>query len=258
MTIQKRLHPDASDAGGGAASDTKPSKKGYSPQALTDLDSVALKVNEKWEATPVITLVWTTQAQYAELATNFSAALAKQGTAEGNAPAQTLSLRQLDTKMNTAVNDVKGGILNKFKKGNEVAQYARYGIVKESSGYTLPRDRDKRLKNLDLMIAAIGADGFDNEDWGKAFWTGIRSDYEKALTASSSNDGSISTGSGNLVAMAKQIEKVHTGLRFVLRGNYPDTYKSVYRDWAGRRRIIEWGIAITEPQSYQKANGSVL
>ena len=234
MKPVKILHPDAPGAAATAPVTKKPVKKNYNPQAMGDLVSVSQKVNEKWAATPAITLLWITQPDFEKLVNSLSAAVGQQASDASLSPSESQSLKQMDTQMNDAVKNVKRGIDYKFKDAG-TAQYARYGLVKQGGSYQLPRDRDDRLKNLPLMIAAVAADGFDKEDWGSDFWTNLLPAYTAAVKASGDSKGSVSVGSANINATMQQLNKVSTALRFVLRGNYPDTYQQVYRDWGWQR-----------------------
>ena len=231
MYLSKMLHPDAAEnSAGNTSSNNKKTAKAYTPQSAIDIVAVSAKVNEKWAATPGITLLWVSQTEFDKLVINLSAAVSKQNSAAGSKPAETQLLNQLDNQLNKTVRDVKRGIEYKFGD-NAVAQYARYGIEKEGGTYQLPRDRDVRLKSFDLMIAAIATDGFEGEDWNSTFWLHMKDNYAAAVKAAGDSRGNVSVGSATITTLMKEINKVSTALRYVLRANYPDTYQQVYRSW---------------------------
>jgi hypothetical protein len=150
-------------------------------------------------------------------------------------PAITQTLEQMDKQLDDAVKEVKVYIQKKFKKANAEAQYARYGIIHSNASYNLPNDRDNRKTNLDLMIAAIAADGFGAEEFGTTFWTTMKTNYALALTNAGSTDSNVSKGASGKNEQKKNITNVMNALRLVLRGNYPDTYTSVYRQWGWQK-----------------------
>lgn len=232
--LTKQLHADVADAGG-ATPPAKKNKKNYTPNADADFLTVCKNVNTAWLANPAITLLWVTQASFNTMITGYEAAFASRLSNGGSRPSITQNLSVLDDQMDAAVSEVKVYIQKKFKKANATAQYARYGIVHEHGSYQLPRDRDNRKASLFLMIAAIAADGFGAEEYGTAFWTATQTKYNLTLDNAVNNDGSVSGSVSGKNKQKKNITAVMSALRFVLRGNYPDTYAAVYREWGWQK-----------------------
>lgn len=229
----KQLHPDAQDVAVAASKTTTP--KGYTPDKDADFETVSTKVSNSWTANPTITLVWKTPAQFASMVTAYKTAYGNRLSDGGNRPSLTQTLKQLDKQMDNAVSEVKIYIQRKFKKANAKAQYARYGIIHNNKGYQLPRDRDERKNSLPLMIAAITTDGFDTEEFGNTFWTTMQTDYINALNSANSVDGDVSINVAAKNEQKEAITKVMDSLRLVLKGNYPDTYTAIYRDWGWQK-----------------------
>ena len=232
---QKQLHADAVDGAAASAKTTTKKTKGYTPTKDSDFDTVSKAVSASWTAKPIITLIWKTPAQFAAMVAAYSTAFGNRLSDGGNRPSQTQTLTQMDNQMDDAVTDVKTYIEKKFKKKNAAAQFARYGIVHSSRGYALPKDRDQRKQNLQLMIDAIAADGFGTEEFGTTFWTTMQTDYSNALKAANATDGSVSTNVAAKNEQKEAITKVMDALRLVLKANYPDTYAAVYRDWGWQK-----------------------
>ena len=216
----------------------QPAKKqaaSYTPKADSDFSTVITSVNAAWKTNTQIKLLWITQADFEAMVTDFNQSLQLRKMDGGNRPSQTNTLKKLNAQIDTGMQEVKTYIEYKFKKANAIAQYARYGIVKENGSYGLSRDNDERFKSLPLMVAAIAADGFGNEEFGTAFWTGILQDFTTALKAASTTDGKVTGSVSAKDQTKKQIIKVMNALRLVLQGNYPDTYKAVYREWGWQK-----------------------
>lgn len=216
--------PDAEPTGG-------PSATPAIPQADLDLLAVADAAAAKWATTPAITLLWKTQSAFARNVADYRTALTGRISAGRQRPGQTQILDQLDEEVNDAVKEVKNYIEKKFKTPNAAAQFPRYGIIKEGGTMRLPRDRNARLEAFPLMLAALSADGLGEEEYGTAFWTDMQSRYEAALDASNATDTRVSTGAATKNGLKRELNKTLRALRYVLRGNYPDTYAAEYRAW---------------------------
>lgn len=232
--LAKNLHPDAAPSGGQTPPAPK-NKKDYTPTADADFLTVCKAVMLSWLANPAITLLWINQAAYAAMVAAYETSYSTRLSDGSVRPSITQTLSQLDKQMDDAISEVKVYIQKKFKKANAEAQYARYGIINVNGSYRLPRDRDNRKTSLPLMIAAIAADGFGAEEFGTAFWTTMKTDYELALSNAGDTDSLVSKGASGKNQQKKNITKVMNALRYVLRGNYPDTYAAVYREWGWQK-----------------------
>lgn len=232
--LTKQLHPDAVVSGGTPAP-AKPIKKAYTPIADADFLTVSQKVSTSWAANPAITLLWIAQPVFKTMVDDYNAAYSTRLKDGSERPSLTQSIGQLETQMDAAVEQVKVYIQKKFKKQNAAAQYARYGILHQGSAYRFARDRDNRKTSLPLMIDAIAADGFGAEEYGTAFWTAMKTNYETAVATAGNTDGKVSTSVSSKNEQKKNITQVMNALRFVLKGNYPNTYKSIYREWGWQK-----------------------
>ncbi len=210
--------------------------KGYTPAKDAEIKAVVDRVCASWKANPTITLGWTTQEEMESIAKDFSDELAQRKSAGSERPSITSELAQQNADMDMGVTEVKVYIEKKFKKKNATVQFPRYGIEKVNNTYILPRDQSQRLLNLDLMIAAIAKDGFGDEEYGTAFWTDMKKKFGDTLAEASSTDGTVSGKVSGKDVSRRQLVKIMTALRFVLKGNYPDTYPSVYREWGWRKQ----------------------
>jgi len=234
MLQKKQLHPDAEPATGVAAA-TKPNTTAAIPAADVDFMDVAKKVAATWLATPDITLVWKKSGDFDKQVQDYAQSLSSRKATGSLRPGQTFTLKQLDKQIDDAVREVKVYIERKFKTAGAVAQFARYGIIKDGTNYRMSRDRNNRKEALKLMIDAIAEDGFANEEYGTAFWTEVQTNLTNALAASGNIAGDVS---GKVATKNQQkiaVKKVMTSLQLILRGNYPDTYKQVYRDWGWQK-----------------------
>ena len=233
-TVNFQYMPDAA-AGGQGGSNKKPVQTKIIPQADIDFKDVSATVAEAWMINPAITLVWKKSGDFKNEVQLFGATLEGRIETGSLRPGQTLILKKLDDEIDAAVGDVKTYIEKKYKKANAIAQFARFGITKTDSGYYLGRDRNNRNQALSQMVKAIAAEGFANEEFGTAFWTGMQTSYAAALKQAGITTGDVSGKVATKNEQKKAITKVLSALLFVLRGNYPETYKEIYRQWGWKK-----------------------
>lgn len=209
----------------------KPVKKDTVPAADIDLGAVATTVGEKWLLNPWLTLLWLTVAKFIADAASYNADLEIRLNKGGVRPQTGNALQHLEQQMDQVMTYVKSYILNKYKKGNELAYYPSFGFVHQGDHYEFPTDRNRRVASLKLMVGAIKDNGFQDEEYGLKYWETMLSDYEALVKQSTTIDGEISAKVG-----AKNVSKkdVTDGLRAIagiIKYNHPDTYKQVLRDW---------------------------
>jgi hypothetical protein len=234
MQVKKHLHPDAETPAGGNGAG-KANQTAIIPTADTDFKDVAKNVANTWLKNPDITLIWKKAPDFQKQVADYETALTSRKATGSLRPGQSQTLDQLDKQLDAAVTEVKVYIQKKFKKNFAQAQFARYGIVKEGSTYRLSKDRNNRLEALKLMITGIAADGFDNEEYGKTFWATMQTNYAAALDAANNTSGDVSGKVATKNEQKKAIRKVLSSLLMVIKGNYPDTFESVYRNWGWRK-----------------------
>jgi hypothetical protein len=227
--------PDAGTGGTGDETNKKPVRTRTIPKADIDFMDVAKAVAQNWLTTPGITLLWKTSADFDKAVQAYSTSLEVRINTGSLRPGQTLTLVQLDKQIEEAVGEVKIYIEKKYKRANAPAQFARFGIIKENRAYVMSQDRNNRKAALKQMVDTIAAEGFGNEEYGTAFWTDIKTAYDAALATASTTTGEVSSKVATKNEQKKSISKVLTALLFVLRGNYPETYKEIYRQWGWRK-----------------------
>ena len=236
MKIIINLHPTPADGStGGTTPSGKPKHKPSMPVADSDFLATHRLVANTWLATPAITLIWANATDFNTMVGDYGTALGERRSAGGDRPSNTNTLETLDAKIEEAVIEVKTYIEGKFKKKNAPSEFPRYGMVHRYQRYQLPYDRQERFDSLDMMIAAIATDGFGANDFGTAFWTAMKADYKAAMKAAVDTDSKVSSKVSSKGQLKKDIQKIAVALRLVIRGNYPETYKAVYREWGWQK-----------------------
>lgn len=230
--MRKTFSPDAAD---GAAPLAKKTSRPNKFDSDADFASVATSVSTKWSATPAITLLWTNAATLAQQLTDWKAFYQDSSSGRSKKSSKASVLQQLDKDIAKGLSFVKGYVDEKFGKTLAKPEYYRYGFIKKSSGYIWSADRDVRMQNLDLVIAAIAADGFGSKTYGTTFWTTLKADYMAAMAAAKDNTSSTTVNTGNKNELKKAIAKTLKCLRLVLEANYPDTAANVIREWGWQK-----------------------
>lgn len=201
------------------------------PVAQHDLMTLAENVSKKWEETPALTLLWTNPADFKKLVQEFRVFLENRVEAGSGRSSQTQTLKDLDTQINKAVEEIKLAILVKFGKEKGKAYYNEFGISKQGAGYKIPSDRNMRLSALPLFVKAVKNHDFKIVGFDDTFFDTILSTYTEAFEASQKTDSTVAVSVGNKNDLRKQIEAVLTALHGLIKINYPNTYEGELRGW---------------------------
>jgi hypothetical protein len=152
----------------------------------------------------------------------------KKGSAR---PQLTKALQVVEKTIDEGIQNVKNYIVEKYKKDNAKSYYPSFGIVQKGSSFSLPKDQDGRSKALELLVEAIAENGFGDKQYGPAFWKTVQTEYDTLLETASATDSAISSKVGDKNMLKKEIKKALNSIIAVIRGNYPDTYKTELRNW---------------------------
>jgi hypothetical protein len=207
---------------------SKPVKTTTIPAADVDFGNIVRLVSTKWATSPWLTLVYITSAQFTTKATAFQTTLTTRQQSGSTRSQTTQALKMLDKSIDNALVYVKSYLLEKYKKENDKSYYAAFGIEK---GARYPRDQNSRSAALRLTIDAIAANGFGTKEFGTAFWTGIKTQYDALLNTASTTDSAVSTKVGDKNALKTELKKVLNSIILVIKGNYPDAYQQELRNW---------------------------
>ena len=209
----------------------KSSKTRTVPVADINFGNVITTVSEKWATSDWLTLKWLTVAQFQADATNYNNTLSIRLSKGATRPQITQTLESLEKTMDTHLSYVKGYLTDKYKKENSTSYFAAFGIEHKGNRYLLPTDKNKRVEALKLMISALTAHGFENKEFGLAFWTSLQQQYSVLVKEATTTDGQVSVKVGDKNMLKKNLNKGLNAIIYTLKANYPDTYKQELRDW---------------------------
>jgi hypothetical protein len=208
----------------------KPIKKTNVPVADIDFGNLGAAVSTKWSASPWLTLQWTTSANFSSITTRYMASLDTRIKKGSSRPQVTKGLKILEKKMDEALPNIKSYLYEKYQKSAK-NYYPAFGIIHKGTIFILPKDQDGRSKALELLVDAIDENGFGDKQYGSKFWKAIQTEYDQLLADAAATDSTISSNVGDKNVLKKEVKKVLNSIIAVIRGNYPDTYKTELRNW---------------------------
>jgi hypothetical protein len=210
---------------------TKVKKTATIPTSDLDFGKVAKDVCTKWAATPNISINWNTAADFETVVNEYNTVLNARNQAASTRPQLTKALKLINAKIDDSVAYVKGYILDKYKKESAESYYAAFGFVYKNNTYALPKDQNSRSNALDLMKTAIATNGFGSKEYGTAFWTAIKTEFDDLLNQAKNTDTNVTAKVGDKKTLKVTITKTLNALIAVIKANHPDTYKTELRTW---------------------------
>ena len=209
---------------------SKKAPKANVPVADADLGTTCTTASAKWLASPQVTLMWMTAADFKTKADSFNTILNERQSMGSNRPGITSDLVTVNRKLDEGIGFLKNYLASDFGK-TASAHYSKFGIEKKGSAYLLPKDRDRRKDALKLILPALTTMGFTNKPYGSAYFTPLITEFNTLSGSARSMDESVSGHVGNKNELKTEIKLVLTSLIKILQANYPKTWKSVLREW---------------------------
>ncbi|MDR2928334.1 MAG: hypothetical protein LBV41_09085 [Cytophagaceae bacterium] len=212
---------------------TKTKKQPHStiPEKEADVISVSYSVAGMWAKKGANWLAWATPQEFLEAVGVFESSYDIRSNTKGKRATITKGLAYINIEIDTGVNYVKGYIAEKFSAKDASSYYSHFGMVKVSGSYRIPRDQNKRERSLKQMISGIEQYELSDRKYGKAYWEDVHSRFETIRKSAIAID-SISAEHVNIKAQKKAyICKVLNSLVYIIKGNYPDSWKDELRVW---------------------------
>jgi hypothetical protein len=209
----------------------KPQKTGNVPTKQADILTLTDAIVKKWNASPEITLVWMKSSDFTLIAQEFKSSLTQRIDAGSGRQSKTKLLQNLDKEINKMVENLKIGILNKFGKDNGKSYYSEFGIIKTNNSFKIPFDRNQRQQALDTLIKGLEKHQIKVANYPLNAIKEMQTQFNALVEEAKQIDSNVSSGVSTKNELLKQIIKVINALIYVIRGNYPDTYKAELRSW---------------------------
>ena len=209
----------------------KPVRKKTIPSTEIDLGNVVTLVSAKWKTSVWLKLLWLTQPEFEANAVSYNAILTARLDEGSEIPQISTALGNLDAQMDKHTSYVKGYIDDAFDKEDAASYYNGFGIVYKDKKWAFPRDQNRRLASLKLMVSGLKKYNLEDRKYGLDFWTELMNSYEALLAQSNAVDGGVSVKVGDKNVLKKALRKGLSAIIYSIKANYPDTYKQELRDW---------------------------
>lgn len=225
------MAPESTDPQAPDPSGNAPTYTPNLPFGQLELGTLALNAAKAWQASELGDLLWKTKAAFLTQAKAYVDSLDTADAAGDDRSPQARRLRELDKTIDKGVTLVKGYLAEDHEDDADEAYYDEFGLKTEGRNKRLPSARPARAKALAKLVKAIGAHGYDDRKYGKAFWTPIAKEYTDLVGKRTQTEGAASAETGKKNQQEKPLRKVLKALISLIKAHYPDTYKSVLREF---------------------------
>jgi len=213
------------------APEIKKRSRASTPSADLKLKDLSQTISANWLLNSQITLVWIEPKAFNNSAMLFGTSLEQRLTTRGGRAVLTNNLKTLDKTIDQHTDYLKDYLKEKFGKENYFAYFPQFGIVKQGNIYSFPFDHTNRNEALKFTVQAIQTLELQDRTYGMAFWQDISRKYDMALKDTIITDSSVSGLVKTKNEHRQIITKTLNALIHIIKGNYPDTYASVLREW---------------------------
>ena len=201
------------------------------PNSDRDFADLAINVSVAWEKNPLFILIWLLQSEFKIKAQNFSDLVYQRKTTGSGRKSLTQDLALLDKQIEEHIGFVKHDLMEKYGRTEAPVYYPQFGIVRHGKIYIIPQDHNQRNEALGMLKAALITHGLGGNKYGSAFWNPICEQYDNLMKQALETDSSVSSMVGNKQQMKAELKRALNALIFIIKANYPDTYKNVLREW---------------------------
>lgn len=207
------------------------------PQGDQQLADVFLLAVTEWILRTSLTLEWKTSAEALDLAQRLLASLRTRSEAGDVISPQAARLAELDNMIDGSKETgklkyvLKGLALQYDDENDGKPYYGTFGIQKVGTNYTLPHDRGERAEALLKLVKAISdpKHNLTSLKYGPAYWKGISDEYSELQPKQDQALGNRATEVSDKNLLREEAEDILVALLYLLRANYPKTYKAERR-----------------------------
>ena len=214
-------------------------KKSNTPTTDINLAAVAVRVAAKWSDYPHISLMHTTQTDFAATAAQFNDFIQQRVDEMNTRPTMTRSIKELTADIKLGLKMVRGYLLEKYEDEKlAMSYYPDFGLEKKGTAWVFPADQQRALSALKAIKKGLVTHGFGSKKFGTTKFTQLETDYTNAVNTAVINDGMASATVSNKEVMKKNIKMVLISIRFAIRAHYPDTYTGILRDFGFQKEKV--------------------
>ena len=209
---------------------TGKASKSNLPRKEADLVSVAQRVHAKMAETGICPL-WTSAETFEAKISEIDAGVQKMSELKSRLKQVSNELRILNAEIDIGLLDLKDGLTGKFGRDRAKAYATEFGMESRGGRTTLPINREKRIRSLEAIVAAIDKYGISLLKSSKEFWAEHLARLQSLSDESKSLKSAMAAEVRQKQLNIKYLRRVLRTTLLVLKGNYPDDYKRVIRNW---------------------------
>jgi hypothetical protein len=213
----------------------KPRKAPADPRADLAMAATWVAIGAAWKSNPDITVRRTTQAEFAAAAQAHHGKL--QARLNVGDPRALLSgrLDEIRDIFADQLEYIKAALLPIFKRGGLEDAYPSFGIGREDGVWQFPTKRLKAQDAYDKAVAGLKAQGLTAGDAGADRLGPLAEEFRKKYEELGQLDGKTSAAVGQKNLGRPYLKKTARSLRYIIRGNEPDTWEQVWREWGTQK-----------------------
>lgn len=201
------------------------------PGKMSDVEVLAVNMNDSWAANGSITLQYITQSSFDTKVGALGSKILERKTAGSARPEVTQSISQTDADIKTGSDAVKGYCVGKWGLNGYKAHLTQFGFVHREGNWEFPVEHEDRRLALAMMKNAVTANGFGAEPYGDTFWDATKTAFEAELGSARTIDQGVSLDVSEKDLQMAEVKKVLVSLYYVIVANYPDNWRGVLRSW---------------------------
>jgi len=210
--------------------EVKKVKRSSIPTNEVDLISIAKRVAEYWSSSE-LTLKWITAQEFINNINNFEQALNTQTTTKAGRSPIASQLSGLNKQIDVSIEHVKHYIIEKYGKRIATSYYAKFGIIRNTNSYKLPKDQEYRVKALQELLKGLESEGFGDKVYGTTYWSDIYNSYSALVNTTSTNISQVSAQVMTKYQLRSNIKTVLNSILLIIKANNPVTYEQENRVW---------------------------
>lgn len=209
----------------------KKQKQYIIPSSYIDLLSMSKRILEVWKTKPELVLIWMPIEVFENLLENFERAGDDKSDKKTKRSPVVSLLKELDKEIDFNLTYLKQQISIKFGKQHRESYYADFGIVYCQKNYSLPKDRQDRIKTLQKMVTSLEHYQMTDIEYGLNYWKDIKDRYEQLLNQNIELTQNISSEAGKKSELKKQIKETIVAMQNLIKVQYREQAHFVLREF---------------------------
>lgn len=183
-------------------------------------------------ASPAVSLIWTTPANFTAMTAALAAKVGQTGITKADRTPNADYIDKLDAEINLRLANVRTYLDQQYEdEDNTIVRgyLAALGFKLQHGSYVFPRGQQERLDALNTLLNGLSKHGLADRKYGLKYWNGLREKYQAALLQAGTATGTVSTVVDEKNELLDQVTEVLRAIYYLLRAQYPKSWKAKLR-----------------------------